>query len=566
MINKKQIAWKFLINLYGKRALNLDTTFGSSSISLARHFEEVFAFHFDEQISEHIRKKVEETDFRNISVYTVKNLQHLPFEAEYFDVVILHNIEEASRLTNLEEKNDNASFQRLLKEIYRVLLPRGIIFLSAKNKYGYDALCKKLKSLGKGNIIEEKRFFSAGLIKKSIKKVKFRHFRIYSMYPQLDCLSEIMGYGHTICHANITHKERLKSYIFNNRFFKYFSPAIGIIANKNGIYINFIEKLISQIKQNEILPAGLNGRLSLKQYLILIDKVILTIGKEKEIYPTLIVKLPLSDDSFARCRHESNILNDLQKTKIQISSKAPTFYYEGELDRQPFFVSSCVRGFSIDLPIKEMKRVLSNAAEILIKFHQDTSRETVINEEGFEELFSKPINTILQTIGNDKLKELIYIRDYLKDKAIGKKINLVWEHGDFYYENMLVNSKTLEITGVIDWEMSKKESLPLLDMFYLLTRSSMLFERKDFSMVIREKLLPLQLTDFEKNILNSYMQTIRIPGELTLSLLIMYWINHLIYREGIQMHKNWLDENLYKVIHFIKNHIQDEKYRIYEYV
>lgn len=558
LIEERQAAWKFLMGLCGKRVLNIDTTFGTTSISLAQSFDEVYTLHFDERVLKCIKKRVEELGLKNILFYTIDNMFHLPFLTGYFDAAVLHNLEQILHYATLiDKRNSETSIQWLLKEFYRVLSFEGVVFLSGQNKYGYDVMIRKLKSLEK-NSEKQRRYLSIFSLKRIIKRAKFNNDKFYSLYPRLDYTSEIMNFGRTIFNGNTTYKERLKSYIFNNRLFKYFSPAMGVIATKNDDYVSFAERLLFAIKEKGVLPADLNSKLTLKRYLILSGKVILTIGEKKDTYPNLIVKLPLSEDSLIRCRNESNILKDLQKIKIRITNEVPTFYYEGKLYGQPYFIQSALKGFSIDIAIKGMKQVFLNAVETLIKFHQDTSYEAIIDAQKCEDLFLKSIHKISQSLGDYASEELAYIKDYLKERVMGRKLNLVWEHGDYYHENTLINPKTLEITGIIDWENSKNIGLPCLDIFYLLTRTEMLLRQKGILAVFIEKIFPLRLSDFEKDIFNRYLRAVSIPEEMISPLLIIFWLEHIANRTEFQMQKTFWNETCHKVLERIKGFVSAE--------
>src|SRR5205085_2711913 len=50
----------------------------------------------------------------------------------------------------------------------------------------------------------------------------------------------------------------------------------------------------------------------------------------------------------------------------------------------------------------------------------------------------------------------------------GMELPVVWLHGDFKVENLVVDARTSRLSGVIDWEHSEPEGLPFLDLWYLL--------------------------------------------------------------------------------------------------
>ncbi len=554
LLKAKQTGLKFLLDFSKhKRGLNIDTSFGSSSMSLAQNYDKLYVLNYDRRIVKCIERRIEESNTKNVTCISPKERLPMSFQSGYFDVVVIQNIEEGLGLSAFTDKEDARKvLYQFLKEVHRILTPEGCFYIGAQNKHGYDMLLKYFDKDCKVN----GKILSVFGIKKIIERAQFRNEKVYSLYPGSDQTQEVIDFGQTVFNGDITIKERLKSHVFNNRLFKYFSQAACIVACKNGSFVSFLDTLLFRIKQNNFLPAGSDNSLIFKRYLVLHDKVILTVGTKMDKFPKLIVKLPLCSDSAMSTRHEIDVLNDLRAKKMQICKKTPVFHYEGELFDQSFFVFSGIKGFSVDLPLPEMKRVVLKAAEMLAQFHHQTRIECKIGEEELECFFLTPINRLGMLLEGEGAKELEAISNYLAETLIGKKINLVYNHGDFYHENILIDPKTLEITGIIDWEMSEKRGLPLLDLLYLWTRTEMLFKECEFPQVLLEKIFPVFLSngEIETDMFRKYVQLIYIPKDVISAILIMFWVNHTVNRSGVKFNKKWLNDNFYSVIKYIKKY------------
>ena len=129
--------------------------------------------------------------------------------------------------------------------------------------------------------------------------------------------------------------------------------------------------------------------------------------------------------------------------------------------------------------------------------------------------------------------------------ALGSTLPLVWSHGDFSLKNLLVDETSLDILGVIDWDLSSKDSLPLIDLLHLLLRAKMNQAGMSFPDVLFKYLFPLRLDGAEGEILAEYVEALSIPPSLITSLSIMYWVSRIHGHVGsfIDLDAAWVDRN-----------------------
>ena len=137
---------------------------------------------------------------------------------------------------------------------------------------------------------------------------------------------------------------------------------------------------------------------------------------------------------------------------------------------------------------------------------------------------------------------------------MGKPFVTVWQHGDYKIENILFDTSKWQIKGVIDWDMANEKGLPLLDVFYLMGYKASLLSRERITDIFKERFIKLKFHPQEKEIINKYLQALKLSDEFIKPLLIMFWMHHIVerYQQKIinEMLKpsGWISENVYKVI------------------
>lgn len=264
-----------------------------------------------------------------------------------------------------------------------------------------------------------------------------------------------------------------------------------------------------------------------------------------------IIRVPLDEFSLQRCQNNKHILNELKNTDI--ASFIPKFIEKGSINDSTYFIESKLPGRAIDLPISKMDYIVEKASDFITQFHKGTSKEIVIDDIAFNKLVSCDLVCLASFLNPEYVNKLHRIERKFKNQLLGKKLKTVWFHGDFKIENVLFDIKEWEITGVIDWDLSKHQGLPLLDIIYLLIYKESVMTRKHISSVMEKRYLRCRFNSFEEEVITKYLKIIGLDSSLTHTLMALFWMNHLSQRcrFGLMFNSknktDWLQNNVYNI-------------------
>jgi hypothetical protein len=294
-----------------------------------------------------------------------------------------------------------------------------------------------------------------------------------------------------------------------------------------------------------------------KRYQILSGKVILSVGQACTPYGEKIIVLPLNAHVAARRRHEAIMLQTLACTGVQLASMIPTFYGEGCVHRQQYFVQSELPGVSVDVDGPWLYEITQRAAQLLCTFHAETARSQIIDDAVFTRLFSHPLQCCIDKLGATIKDSVGPIEAILREQVCGRRMPGVWTHGDYKIENVLIDRHTLAIRGVIDWDLSQPEGLPLLDLLYLIAYNRVIREGKTIADFFLDHILPKRFSPFEESVYHAYIWGIDIDSVIIDALHIMFWVHHVAYRVESSQFLEHMLEKIRVVMRTIAKHLSE---------
>lgn len=129
-----------LLGLRGEeRVLDFGCAFGIFSRELVKQVAQVVALDVTREKVQFLNRIKQQDGLANLFPVCNGDPVHLPFADGYFDVVILNTVFEYLP-RSIREPDLREAHRQALLEFRRILKPRGRLFLSTKNRYGYPLI------------------------------------------------------------------------------------------------------------------------------------------------------------------------------------------------------------------------------------------------------------------------------------------------------------------------------------------------------------------------------------------------------------------------------------------
>jgi hypothetical protein len=537
VIRERQASWKFLMDLTGlNRVLVVDTTIGTVSESLAPHCDKVYCLHPDQLVLECIAQRLKGKNIGNVELVRSSGTIYLPFQSGFFDLMVFHNIEGLVP-SILDHSGDvKHRFVGLMDEARRVNGIYGSLFVSLHNRLDINSIRKKFSGRQKSG--HETACFTPRFVNKYFKGSGFSNIKKLYAYPSLENISEIVDPAMPAGEKDVfSLKEQIKDKVVKSEVL---APAFITVATQRP-YTTFIERLV----EDEMLGAE---ALKIERYIV--DVIIVArIEKHQKCETGVVIRIPLNEQYYRLCMNNMDILTGLRQLGNQVCFKTPEPLKSGVYEGQEYFIEGMLNGIAIDTPSDAFHQCFPLAVNILTDFHITTRRPCKFGESEFHRLLAGPLDDLIEILhfqGFDMVK-VDALEKYLNRELKGKEIPLVWQHGDFKFENLLINTQVPSVEGIIDWDLSDKEGWPLIDLLHLLASRRKILENKELIDVISNVVFPLKFNPMEEGMLYSYIRAVNVEQGLLPVMAVIYWLHHVTRRIKTvtrKSNKMWLRANV----------------------
>jgi aminoglycoside phosphotransferase (APT) family kinase protein len=302
------------------------------------------------------------------------------------------------------------------------------------------------------------------------------------------------------------------------------APAFGVAAYKSRTSRSLVERVIEEVgRQTAGLP-------EIRRYLFSNPSGFTLIVEDRRTAARLVIKIPFDEPTL--CRQRCNFSSLQRLAHLQLVVPKPVL--AGEAAGRPFFAETMLEG----TPAGE--RTLHSAAyEALLldsigwieRLHAATARPCVLREQLVTERILGPLERAFAVISHDPLGEqYARIRSFLAGSFSGRTLPLVFAHGDYSADNVLVRNGSGRIAGVFDWDLAEERGLPLLDVFYFILAADSVRHGRPDSRVYSETIFPLRFSAPVGAAIERYRSTVGIPAELMFPLALLTWAYQLAYR------------------------------------
>jgi ubiquinone/menaquinone biosynthesis C-methylase UbiE len=582
-LQEARAGWKYLLGVSkDKRVLDYGGGIGSVTVSLARSFREVVCLDLTGDRLLFGKKRAEQLGLTNVAFVKGGDTPYLPFPEKCFDVVILNGV--LGWIPESYQKAPELAQLDALREVHRVLNADGQIYLGIENRFSYKyflghkedhtgllfgALLPRrianVYSLAARGKPYKTYTYSVSGYKRLLRSAGFTSSEFFVPYPSYRRFSRIV----TMAHDKRKKKPSMigaggyspSAAFFNKRLLKYLAPAFFITASKGKNPPSFLEQLINGVMR-QLTESGRTYESAEMQHILVSPGKIMAFvdssagGYGHEKRPDFVIKIPLTPYGERRLERNIKALEGIRNHIPVLRSMLPYVprgFFKGSLAGQPYFVEEWLPGVCAENPrlsMSERAELMRSAIDLLTQLHTSTLRHTRIDEPIFRKLFIKPIFEVADFLEYEKESHtLTHITSMLRKTVLGASLPLVWSHGDFSLKNLTVSQSPLRMTGLIDWDLSRKVSLPLLDLFHLIARERMVDEGLTLHGALRKYLFPLALEPVNNQLLSNYVSTLAIDHSVIPALCIMYWISRIHGHIGSlnDLDSDWVNKNFVAV-------------------
>ena len=545
--NDKFTGWKFILMLkpYYK-VLVLGVGFDNVALSIANNVQHVQIVEVNEALNSFERERIKSRKITNISVAKIESYNKLPFDLHSFDIVIDNR--------TLKHQKTYAS-KNIFIEAGRVLKDDGQLFFIGANRFDYELFLGKRKKQNPFYMLQHKNSIVG--YKASLTSCGFSKIRYFALYPDYERPSQVFdlndstwGFACRIHSSGI--KGFLQKQLSSRLGLKYTGSVFGIVAVKSIKQKALVESIVEDMAAyiDKIFFYEKEAIWNIKRYFITNDeKIMLNVHRESNQQKEYIVKIPLNSYGTDKLEKNSHILNRFHNDRI-INEKwlplLPQIFYKGEVNKQCYYVEEALfaktRLKILDIPQVHKQRLVKESVDFLIDLQTKKPKRITLNERTIQKYFIYPFLQTSRYCGfNEDYPVIEKLVKYQYKNLLGVKIPLVIYHGDFGLHNVLVDSASLQMTAIIDWDRGQENSLPMLDLFHLLIfdgRQDVLLQK------YKDCLFPGNYSSFQKEMLEYYCNALNIPTQVYTSLAIRYWISWIYFFLGTDqdIHDGWLKQ------------------------
>lgn len=485
-----------------KAVLVADPGMGTLPVVLSRFFERVYLLVGDETVWNCQRKRIEWLAIKNIE--RLEGTLPLVLEDHSCDAAILY----VSSFTILDDA--------LLQETNRVLRAAGTCYVGFENRHnGHDlrAWPKCQPTTASRRPKNSRRSIQTKL------RQHFQSVRFYSVREELDDVREIRS---PRADALWEIPSRSLKASLKSRLQYHLASAYGVVSSNNSSHDPLIHLILKETAAR--LDSGRS--ITLRRLLMVKPNGLLLIAGEAGRHEELIIRVPLDELTLKRQRVNHEALVDLRSLK-SLSGRTPQPLASGEVHGFAFFVESIVPGTT---PERLSKGLARQITDVLARFHQETAHPAVVNEGHLRELVDIPFSHALPWIMEKDRLEFHQLHKKVTAALLGENIPFVRSHGDLSFHNVLIDEKTQDLTGMIDWDSSGSTAFPLIDLLYLLHHQQINEQKSTLAQAVGSRLILTDLTSFQRELFTSYCDSLGLAEKFLEVFSILSWLYHLAYR------------------------------------
>jgi len=247
----------------------------------------------------------------------------------------------------------------------------------------------------------------------------------------------------------------------------------------------FISRLLDELAQRK--PGS---QFQLNQYRVLAGGKVQIDARWKKPRgeQSVFIKLPLIPFAAARLRKQNAMLRHLYRHKElrqfdmtpfpfaqTVQRVFPQILAQGEFEGQPYFLESRIKGAPLsrlNVPSGIFRKVCDTLFAFWYGVQACCGAVADVNERKVDQIFRQPLQQLVQWAETPPQYETTWRRleDFFAAQFGGKRLFFGLVHGDFSTKNILAHHHSFELSGIIDWDIAARESIPALDVLHFFVR------------------------------------------------------------------------------------------------
>lgn len=475
--------WRYLSGAASfERVLDVGCGFGTLSFSFAQSSKIVYALESAWERIKFVDIRRRQDNINNIRPICSDALT-LPFCDNFFDIVVLNGVLEwVGHLDNTV--SPSVAQKKVLKEIFRILKSKGVLYIGIKNKFALRNFLRK--KIQYNPYLRTYQGYDSILDKTGFKSIEFymplpNYDNFRCLFP-LNNLATIRYWMDNLIYPRIASDKLLVKAFFSlcrlvfrpalQYIVKLFALDYSIFAAKEKPKDILFKKLI--ISKHEGKRIRDISFFQCKGF----RKNLFFAFLNSNSYPSYVCKITEEFIGKERLKNEAAILKKLASLSGEISQALPKVLYEEAVDNNFCVLVTAKRGSPLSNYLRKYRNnfgklddIFSNVRSWLTTMHKETS--SIEGSQASEILMNIAKESIEFA---DKVMLLREKREYLLDffnKEISqiKEFTFVLQHKDFTLENMNYEKSKASL-AIFDWEYALRRGLPLIDLLNFFVNST----------------------------------------------------------------------------------------------
>ena len=565
MVDPTRAGWKFLLDLRpSAQVLFLGPSWGAAPLGLARSVDQVVVLDGAVERLRLMQQQAHGEDVHNLTFARVIDPVHLPLADGSVDLAVIPGLAEWFVAVAGHRPVPPNCGTELLRELRRVLSPRGQAFLAADNRRGLAWLVASRWLPGAS--------YSPTALRRAAAEAGFEGCSLFAPLPFRHKFHQIVDVDRTdrMNFSIDAYRTRgrmtrplVKAWDVINkrgaleRMLYPYLPGLSAVVSVDAKPRAFVDRIVQHLANEGRIanpPPSLSG-----YHVRPKGAAVLTAGVAGN--GGLVVRLPMVAGAAATCalHHRSlTVMAKDERIPADVRRLFPAPIAEGTFEGQTFFAETSVGGESgrryYSRSVKRYDRAISSAAEVLRKLRRATEVPVRIDEEQFDRLCGNWLTELMTIVPEENRAALESVERYLRETMLGQVLPLGWYHGDYDFANLLYG-KDDAVSGVLDFEVFDAQGLPLMDLIVLLARRDIRRQGMAFGTLVARMIKGLALPPLEAGLLETEMRATGADARQYRAMALCCWLNHLRLRRDSWLVRSpeWLHENFHAVVESVRS-------------